>query len=145
MPTRPDQKREIEGHLTISRVSSNIEESYILITIEDKANYNRLIEVKVEMADLAHALTGLGNTECEIQGLADQEAINYLGAKRIIKRVSCDKVSSDKGLQKKYVIDHFDKNYKSKGWGLLYDGTDSQQNEPLHQYSIYTYKRYGSE
>lgn len=140
MPIRESQKeKKIEGNISLSRVNSNVEDDYALIAIQDRANYNQLIRVKLSLRELGKLITGVGDTRCQIDIIADMEAIENLGLERDILDASVP-FESDKEIQRSSVHKTFRLFYEQAGWKLLSDGINKRQDGIEHQFSMYRYK-----
>ena len=56
----------MNGHITISRRSSNAEPDYFSILVKDDESEITFVEIKLEPATLALVLSGLGSQPCKI-------------------------------------------------------------------------------
>lgn len=127
--------KQVKGKITLSRVTTNTANDYVSIKIADNNSRVRIINVEIDMKTFAMAITGLSDQNCNIKVYDNYEVI---GKKKITKTVFCEKVY-DKEKQRKIVNDDYEKKYKSKGWIIQNDGTNSQQNGDMHHYDICKY------
>lgn len=128
--------KSIEGKITISRLTSNVEPDTIEIRIKDGNSAKIICEVSMDLESFAYALTGLGHIPCSINLFNSYEKA---GKKLITKTVSCFKVNTyNKEDRRKAVVEDFNVNYKDE-WELQDDGTTSQQNGSTHFYVIRKY------
>lgn len=74
-----------------------------------------------------------------MKGVADVHTGANIAKKRETMKVTCDKVSGHKSVQRLMVQKHFEEEYAPLGYLLHDDGTGTQQPTQLHQYII---KRY---
>jgi hypothetical protein len=56
-----------KGNFSISRLSCSDGRSYIRINVTEEASRVQFLELEVELADFAKALTGLGYQECDLE------------------------------------------------------------------------------
>ncbi|AUR89179.1 hypothetical protein NVP1121O_151 [Vibrio phage 1.121.O._10N.286.46.C4] len=117
------------ANLTLSRASNG--KAYL--TIEDYHSGDRLLEITMSLSDLGALVSGAG----EVATLMEYYEDCTIGKDREVLRVSCNKV--DRKSQKDEVQSDFESNWESDGWDLLHDGTASQQNSKVHNYSICRY------
>ena len=59
--------KELKGHLTISRPQCGGGEKYISITFVDEKSSAEFLAAKIDLANFAEALTGLGRVECSFE------------------------------------------------------------------------------
>lgn len=57
----------MNGKLTISRVTSNVEKDYIRLRMEDDLSGVTFLDAKMSLEDFAKALMGMGYTDCEFE------------------------------------------------------------------------------
>lgn len=78
------ESKKLKGKLSISRVTSNVENDYIEIQLEDENSRSRLIEIMVDFESFAKALTGLCYQPCSYQVV---DIFDLLGKKHECKTV----------------------------------------------------------
>ena len=54
-----------QGRITISRITSNVENEYIVIALRANGSPLPVMEIKLTPEQLGIAITGMGNTPCE--------------------------------------------------------------------------------
>jgi hypothetical protein len=54
-----------QGRLTISRVTSNVEDTYIAIALRGDGSPLPVVEIKLTPEQFGNAITGLGYVSCE--------------------------------------------------------------------------------
>ena len=54
-----------KGRVTISRVTSSVENEYIVIALRADGSPLPILEIKLTPEQLGIAITGMGNTPCE--------------------------------------------------------------------------------
>lgn len=59
--------KNLNGHISISRVSSNTQGEFVQITVTDDASHCQLIEVEMDMTHFAEALMNLSHRPCLIE------------------------------------------------------------------------------
>ncbi len=57
--------KKLKGKITISRPTSTHRDPYVSITVIDAESGTEAVEVQMDLASFAEALTGMGRTECE--------------------------------------------------------------------------------
>lgn len=136
------EKTTYKGKLTISRISSNIiDDDVVEIRIEDGQNYNNIVTVKTDLKTFALSLLNVASLDVEITHIAEEEVLDNLNKKRIIKEVVCKATSFNKEEQIQFVRrDFLFKNLGNQGWRILHDGTGQRQDSKFHNYTIYKYE-----
>jgi len=123
----------LKGNITISKRTSNIQGSYMAITISDRLSGDRIIGCELSLTDFAEVLTGLAFVECGFK-LHD---VKNVGNKRMIKSACCERVLNKE--RQKELVAYDAKEYLSEGWSVHSDGTTTQQNGKLHRYTLIKY------
>lgn len=77
--------KKVDGNLTISKVSSNMSDDLIAITLKDKLSGNVVVTAEVSLNDFAETLTGTAFVPATLY--VEDEVIETVGKKREIKQV----------------------------------------------------------
>ena len=58
---------ELKGTLSINRVCSNKEETYVSLNLNDENSHCNVVEIKISMKEFAQAVTGLNKQPCSFE------------------------------------------------------------------------------
>jgi len=132
----------LPGKLTISRISCNYENDYIIqLEISDEVSGINIIQCEISPEELMLALTSFANRPVVIKKIIEDEMSKNLGKEKIIKTVFITKppIGLNKEERKKYVKENI-KDYLVDGLMLWDDGVSSQQPQLDHRVTLYKYK-----
>ena len=76
--------RKLPGQLSITRTMDRRDERPITIRIADTSSGVHVLECRLSLADLALALTGLSNVDCEVE---HYDNARFIGARHETKRI----------------------------------------------------------
>lgn len=101
----------MEGKITISRPSYGSGKKKIAISVKDVKSVNKFLEIEMDYADFAEALTGLS----EVPISFETRGLENVGKMRVVERRSVVVPQSySRGHIQKYLVD----NRQEEGWLL---------------------------
>lgn len=130
--------------VTISKKNLTSGEQAITISIKDSISSVNIIEVGLTMEDFSQCLTGLAYSPAKYYYLVPEENVKNIGKVKLLKDMKVDVSGLTYSDEKESrVWDDFENGPEYRdGWMIWDDGTTTQQNGKLHNYSIYKYVTY---
>jgi hypothetical protein len=130
----------MKAKITISRPTSNRPPyTYISINIQDDSSGIHIINVQMSLEDFAHAITGLGNVDCEIHNLTNNIGFARIGKIREYKEVFVYEPDYKLTiLEKQLLVEKAvrDSGYLVDGWEISDHGLHRQQPTQNHCVSL---------
>lgn len=115
-----------KAHVTISRISSNMEDDYISLRVEDDISGVIVTDVKMSLSEFAKCVTSQGHCPGEFTLIPTSEIASRFGKKREVKTVKLPwkKLHGDVETLKELIQPHLVDGWQTRGLGL------SQQQPP---------------
>lgn len=101
----------MEGKITISRPAYSDDRKKITISVKDVKSVNRFIEIEMDYADFAAALTGLS----EVPITFETKGLEYVGKSRIVEKRS---LVVPKEYSRKKLEEYLTHEVQEEGWTI---------------------------
>ena len=140
----PEEKGKY-GHLTISRVSSNMRNDFIHIEINDCTSGLIIWRGEMELEDFAKVLTGIAHVKVFHKFVPTKHTVERLGKERIIKHIIITGVNRyfdrikdrcKKGEEVDRLTREQFKELFNEGWEILSNGVGTRQEDPNNGWSV---------